>query len=89
LYDNATVHLFDVQFTPPLMKTSSKQLYGQAFPLQQIRRRSLILVVLSKNKAKAHDIADLDDTSDQIGMTCIMIQYMQAKRFVCSPARPC
>ena len=44
--------------------------------------KEVMLAQIMKNQAKANDISDLSYTSDQIGMTCVKIQDMQAKRFV-------
>lgn len=44
--------------------------------------KEVMLAQMLKNEKKAEEISDRDYTSDQIGMTCVKVQDMQAKRQV-------
>ncbi|KAL0961208.1 hypothetical protein HGRIS_006176 [Hohenbuehelia grisea] len=44
--------------------------------------KEAMLVQMKSNADKFNNVEDPDFTSDQIGMTCVKVQDMQAKRFV-------
>ena len=58
---------------------------GQVEFLDDILDEAKAKMLGQMSKKKMEDIADPDYAADQIGMACVKIQDMQAKRWVCFP----